>query len=252
MPQGGSGHDPGLSLDQHWGTPPTGSPPRLPRPTGSKTRKRTHIPRTCAGRPLSPGRVGHGSRRAMERRSCGLPPAPCASQKQSSPPGPATSCVPSIHREVVRITDPGSSSSFSSQSHDARPGNPHRPRWRSHPLEHPPPALSPHPPAPGIPPPSTTLRGHPWHWTYAKIQVAPHLVSGSCACDSGPPPSDLHAAKRSVRAKKEKKGFISRCWQKKSLSQKKIHRNFKRDLAKRPRREMYGDLASRSHIQSIS
>ena len=204
MPQGGSGHDPGLSLDQHWGTPPTGSPPRLPRPTGSKTRKRTHIPRTCAGRPLSPGRVGHGSRRAMERRSCGLPPAPCASQKQSSPPGPATSCVPSIHREVVRITDPGSSSSFSSQSHDARPGNPHRPRWRSHPLEHPPPALSPHPPAPGIPPPSTTLRGHPWHWTYAKIQVAPHLVSGSCACDSGPPLQTFMRQKGACGRKKKK------------------------------------------------
>ena len=123
----------------------------------------------------------------MERRSCGLPPAPCASQKQSRPPGSATSCHPSIHREVVRTTDPGSSSPFCSQSHDARPGNPHRPRWQRHPLEHPPPALPPHPPAPGIPPPSTTLRGHPWHWTYAKIQVARHLVSGSCACDSGPP-----------------------------------------------------------------
>ena len=108
-------------------------------------------------------------------------------QKQSSPPGSATSCHPSIHREVVRITVPGSSSPFCSQFHDARPGNPHRPRWRRHPLEHPPPALPPHPPAPGIPPRSTTLRGHPWHWTYAKIQVARHLVSGSCACDSGPP-----------------------------------------------------------------
>ena len=132
--------------------------------------------------------LAHGSRRAMERRSCGLPSAPCASQKQSSPPGSATSCRPGIHREMVRITDPGSPSSFCSQSHDARPGNPHRPRWRSHPLEHPPPALHPHPPAPGIPPPSTTLRGHPWHWTYAKLQVARHLVSESCACDSGPPP----------------------------------------------------------------
>ena len=48
-------------------------------------------------------------------------------------------------------------------------------------------SIAPPPPAPGIPPPSTTLRGHPWHWTYAKIQVARHLVSGSCACDSGPP-----------------------------------------------------------------
>ena len=31
-----------------------------------------------------------------------------------------------------------------------------------------------------------------------------HLVSESCACDSGPPPSDLHAVKRSVRGKKKK------------------------------------------------
>ena len=64
-------------------------------------------------------------------------------------------------------------------------------------------------PAQGIPPPSTTLRGHPWHWTYAKIQVARHLVSGSCACDSGPPPSDLHAAKRSVRAGKKNTSWLS-------------------------------------------
>ena len=135
-------------------------------------------------------------------------PAPCASQKQSSPPGPATSCHPSIHREVVRITDPGSSSPFCSQSHDARPGNPHRPRWRRHPLEHPPPALPPHPPAPGIPPPSTTLREHPWHWTYSKIQVARHLVSGSCACDSGPPP--FQTFMRQKGAPGQKKNHT--CW----------------------------------------
>ena len=137
----------------------------------------------------------------MSQEQSDFSPAPCASQKQSSPPGSATSCDPSIHREVVRFTDPGSSNPFCSQSHDARPGNPHRPRWRRHPLEHPSPALPPHPPAPGIPPPSTTLRGHPWHWTYAKIQVARHL--GKLCVRLRTPPSDLHAAKRSVRAKKK-------------------------------------------------
>ena len=58
----------------------------------------------------------------MERRNCGLPPAPCASQKQSSPPGPATSCHPSIHREVVRITDPGSSTMQDPATHTGPDG----------------------------------------------------------------------------------------------------------------------------------
>ena len=176
-----------------WGTPPTGSP-----------------------RPLSPGRFGHGSRRAMERRNCGLPPAPCASQKQSRPRGSATSCHPSIHREVVRTIDPGSSSPFCSQSHDARPGNPHRPRWRRHPLEHPPPALPPHPP-----PQASRLPLRPWGGTPGIGLLPKSKWPGTWSAETvratPDPPSDLHAAKRSARRKKkndqrETRAGAAVCW----------------------------------------
>ena len=61
-------------------------------------------------------------------------------------------------------------------------------------LQHCPPT----PPAPGIPPLSTTLRGHPWHWTYPGTWSAEAVRA-----TPDPPPLDLHAAKRSVRAKKK-------------------------------------------------
>ena len=131
-------------------------------------------------------------------------PAPCANQKQSSPPGSATSCHPSIHREVVRITDPGSSSPFCSQSHDARPGNPHRPRWRRHPLEHPPPALPPHPSRPRHPASLYDLEGAPLALDLFQNPSGPALGQRETVrATPDPPLSDLHAAKRSARAKKK-------------------------------------------------
>ena len=43
----GSGHDPGLSLDQHWGTPPTGSPPRTPAYGQQDKLKNAHTQNLC-------------------------------------------------------------------------------------------------------------------------------------------------------------------------------------------------------------
>ena len=45
----GSGHDPGLSLDQHGGTPPTGSPPRPPRLRAARQAKERTYPELVRG-----------------------------------------------------------------------------------------------------------------------------------------------------------------------------------------------------------
>ena len=145
---------------------------------------------------MSPGRFGHGSRRAMERRNCGLPPAPCASQKQSSPPGPATSCHPSIHREVVRITDPGSSTMQDPATHTGPDGEDIP---LSTLLQHCPPT-----PRPRHPASLYDLEGAPLALDLCQTPSGPALGQRKLCVRLRTPPSDLHAVKRSVRAKKKK------------------------------------------------
>ena len=128
------------------------------------------------------------------------------SQKQSSPPGSATSCHPSIHREVVRITVPGSSSPFCSQFHGARPGNPHRPRWRRHPLEHPPPALPPPPPRPRHPASLYDLEGAPLALDLCQNPSGPALGQRKLCVRLRTPPFRPSCGKKERPGKKIKLG----------------------------------------------
>ena len=165
------------------------------RAPGSRRSQRTHIPRTRAGRPLPIGRAEEAAdfiRRLAHARSRAAPAALRSAATQAS-----------IARWSALLTTCCTNPPCS-QSHHARPGNPHRPRWRNHTPEHLARTLPLHPPAPGIPPPSTTLRAPPGLLTHRH----PKSKWPGTWSAAEPPPSDLHAPRRGEKKNRNNQSEI--------------------------------------------